>query len=214
MGWGSQGGIQWYQSPELMATEQKWNRGDQDGAVAAEESSPRAGGCLKERVGKKPLATDFHCQSRLSFSLTKHRQKPASLGKAVTGHQYHFDLTSGSTSTLASVSSWHAPSVLWALPCFMTQKIFQAHLVLSLLPSREIFLSLLWLRHIMQGAHPEKSSPYPLGPGISCFPRAREWGHESEGNSLGPFQTSSQPSRSGSCELSLIWSFISFNWKV
>lgn len=54
-----------------MATEQKWNRSDQDGAVAAEESSPSAGGCLKERAGKKPLANDFHCQSKLSFSLTK-----------------------------------------------------------------------------------------------------------------------------------------------
>ena len=36
-GLGSHGGIKWYQSPEVMATEQKGNHRDQEGAVATEE---------------------------------------------------------------------------------------------------------------------------------------------------------------------------------
>lgn len=48
----------------------------------------------------------------------------------------HCGLTSGSAFTLASVSFWHAPRVLWALPWFMTQKMFQTHLTLCCCPPR------------------------------------------------------------------------------
>ena len=36
-GLGSHGGIKWYQSPEVMATEQKGNCKDQEGAAATEQ---------------------------------------------------------------------------------------------------------------------------------------------------------------------------------
>lgn len=91
-----------------------------------------AGDCLKEKVRKKPLGTDFHCLFKLSFSLTKHGQNPASLEK--TAVSLWFD--QWESLSLASVSFWHAPSVLWALPWFMTQKMFQTHLTLCCCPPR------------------------------------------------------------------------------
>ena len=68
-----------------MATEQKWNPSDQEGAVATEESSPSAGDCLKERVGKKPLATDFTVSpNSASHWPNTDRNQPA-LGKQLLG---------------------------------------------------------------------------------------------------------------------------------
>lgn len=169
--------------------------------------------CLKERVGKKPLGTDFHCLSKLSFSLTKHGQNPASLGK--TAVSLWFDEWESLYTGFCIFLTCSQYSLSTALIYDTKDVPDSSHSLL--LPSKEIFLSLLWLCCLMQGPYPEKSSPYLPGPDTSCFPTAGEWGQDSEGNSLGHFQTLSQRSRCGSCELhrwslflSPIWSFIFF----
>ena len=93
--------------------------------------------CLKETVGKKPLGLTFTvCPNSASHWPNMDKTQQA------WGRQlYHLDLTIGSPFTLASVSFWHAPSILWALPWLMTPKMFQTHLTLCCRPPRRSSLA-------------------------------------------------------------------------
>ena len=59
IGLGSHGGIKWYQSPEVMATEQKGNHKDQEGAAATEERPSLLETVLRRKYGRSLWGLTF-----------------------------------------------------------------------------------------------------------------------------------------------------------
>lgn len=85
-----------------MATRQKWNHSDQDGAVAIEKILQYWRLCLKESRDETP-GDGFLLSAQTQPPIDPTQIKALDLEKAATGHQHHFDLTSESPFTLVSV---------------------------------------------------------------------------------------------------------------
>lgn len=107
-----------------------------------------------------------------------------------TADQHHFELTSGCPFTLASVSFWCGPQHFWSIDLpYTIRRCSGLILFFHCSPPQRSSSPCSGSDTLWQLLMPRRTLLIRLDADTSCFPRAGEWGHESEGNYPGHFPT-------------------------